>query len=131
MLEALSDSDRILALWRSGRFSDASSLLATALKANARISIPEPELLRMAGRLYEDARYDDAKAAFRLYMTNHPRGPGAAVAAYALGMIASRRDNDGHTARSYLAMAAAAHPDPASRELAARELERLRTDRIR
>ena len=85
----------------------------------------------MCGRLYEDARYDDAKAAFRLYLIDNPRGSGAAVASFALGMIASRRDHDGPAARSYLAAAAAGHPDPASRELAARELERLRTDRIR
>jgi TolA-binding protein len=131
VLAGMTDSEQILALWRSGRFSDAASLLADALQAGASVRIPEPEFLRMCGRLYQDARYEDAKRAFRAYMLDNPRGQGAAVAAFALGMIAARRDNDGPTARTYLAMAVTGHPDPASRELAARELERLRTDRIR
>ena len=121
----------IVGLWRAGRYSEAADRMAAALRGGERLSLPEPEFLRLSGRLYDEARYDDAKAAFRAYLTGNPRGPGGAVAAFALGMIASRRDGDGPAARSYLAIAAEGHPDPVSRETAARELERLRLDRIR
>ena len=122
----LSGDQQIVALWRSGRFSEGAAALAAALRAGARVTLPEPEFLRLAGRLYEEARYDDAKAAFTAYLRQHQSGSGPAVAAFALGMIASRRDGDIPTARSFLRVAERGHPDPASRELATRELARLR-----
>jgi len=125
-IEVLSVDEQILVLWRSGRFSDGAAALAAALRAGARVTLPEPEFLRLAGRLYEEARYDDAKAAFVAYLRQHQTGPGPAVAAFALGMIASRRDGDVPTARSFLRIAERSHPAPASRELATRELARLR-----
>ena len=125
-IEVLSVDEQILALWRSGRFSEGAAALAAALRAGARVVLPEPEFLRLSSRLYDEAHYDDAKAAFTAYLRQHPTGTGPAVAAFALGVIASRRDGDVSTARSFLRIAERGHPDPASRAIATRELDRLR-----
>ncbi len=125
-IEVLSVDEQILLLWRSGRFSEGAAALATALRAGARVTLPEPEFLRLSSRLYDEAHYDDAKAAFTAYLRQHQTGTGPAVAAFALGMIASRRDGDVSTARSFLRVAERAHPDPSSRAIATRELDRLR-----
>jgi membrane associated rhomboid family serine protease len=125
-LEGLDPSARILALWRAGRFSEAAAALAASLKGGARLVLPDSEFVRLCGRLYDEGRYEDAKVAFEAYLRTNPKDAGTAVASFALGMIASRRDGDLETARRRLLVATRFHPDPASRELAMREIERIR-----
>lgn len=124
-LDHLPARERILTLWRAGRWSEAAAALAQELRAGEVPDLPDREFIRLCGRLYDEGRYDDAKAAFTAFLGAHPGSSGAPVAAFALGMIASRRDGDLATARRLLAIAAERHPDPASRELAARELARI------
>ena len=125
-LDGLSLDEQILTLWRAGRFSQAAATLADALRSGRRVTLPDAEFLRLSGRLYEEGRYDDAKTAFEAYLRTNPRDAGTSVASFALGMIASRREGDVDRARSLLRIAANGHPDPASRETAMRELDRLR-----
>jgi membrane associated rhomboid family serine protease len=116
---------RIVSAWRAGRREEASDLFARALRAGEEVGLPEPEHIRLAVHLYDGARFDAAREAFRSFLDAHPTSRNAPAAAFGLGMILSRRDGDADAARPLLQSAAKGHPDVDVRELARREVARL------
>jgi membrane associated rhomboid family serine protease len=116
---------RILSAWREGRREEAGELFASALKDGEPVALPEAEHVRLAVHLYDGARFDEAREAFRAFLDAHPASRNVPAAAFGLGMILSRRDGDLDGARPLLETAAAGHPDTSVRELARRELARI------
>jgi membrane associated rhomboid family serine protease len=123
-VEVLSPSDAVHAAWAAGRWEEAAQALSKALSRGQVPSIPEGEFIRIAVWLYDRAHFEEARQAFRAFLSTFPSSRNAPVASFALGMILSRRDGDREGARPYLLAAARGHPDPAVRDLAQRELER-------
>jgi hypothetical protein len=122
---AVGTAERVVSEWRLGRRSDAADLFAEALRRGERPALPEAEHIRLAVHLYDGARFDDARLAFRTFLDAHARSRNAPAAAFGLGMILSRRDGDAAGARPLLQVAATSHADPDVRSLAQREIARL------
>ncbi len=121
---ATTSEEEILSHWRAGRWQQAAERLCAALRDGEVPALPEGEFVRIAVWLYDRAHFEEARRAFKAFLATFPSSRNAPVASYALGMILSRKDGDREGARPYLLAAARGHPDPAVRDIAARELER-------